>query len=486
MNNKDKGEQYEIFTKSHIMKTHEKTYLWSEIPRQIFIDAGIFKCYGDKRELMKRLMDGKKVIQDRGCDILYYNGQKWIMVQCKNYTKSIGLNDLGGFSWMIKVTKLHSELYYTSKLTKSLKDMLFTLDDVKPIHLPMIKTKNNDLIEPIKLIPYDYQLEAYEKIKKQKRITLQLPCGMGKTLISSMYASDFDLIIIFSPLKAFAQQNLDKFKSELNNYKYCLVDSDGERDVDKLKSMMIKRKMILSVTYASVDVIYKLIPFINEKYKKIAIIIDEFHNLTRDNVTNKDNEFYKILTQEKFNYLFVSATPRVYELEDTEEEIENITGKIGYKYEFREAINKGYICDYDVYVPQITVDNSKYMNEIYKEIDIKQIDSNNDSRAIFLLKGMDEMGYNKCIAYLKDQNEANTFKKSLENINGYHCCDNLKVEIIISSTSGKERERLLKEFSEWKGVYILCSVHILDECIDIPKCDSVFLGREIKSKTRII
>ena len=186
--------------------------------------------------------------------------------------------------------------------------------------------------------PYDYQHEAYLRIRKQKRVTLQLPCGMGKTLISIMYGSNFDLIIIVSPLKAFAQQNLDRFRLELDYYKYCLVDSDGQRDVAKLKDMMDKklgmtsgplsrgRKMILSVTYASIDVIKELLPFINQKYDRVAVIVDEFHNLTRDNVTDNENDFYKVLTQDKFNYLFVSATPRVYELEDSGDDADDITG----------------------------------------------------------------------------------------------------------------------------------------------------------------
>ena len=485
---KEKGDAYEVFTKSHLLNNYEQVYLWSEIPMQVFIDSNIFKCYGAKRQFLKNLKEEKHP-QDFGCDIIYHDGSKYIIVQCKDYTKALGINDVAGFYVICNSSKLNGELYYTNKLTRPFKNMINVSDSMKAIRLPMIE----EIKEPDKnatiLVPYDYQVDAYNKIKNNKRAILQLPCGLGKTLISIMYGKDFDLVIIFSPLCAFAQQNLNRYESQMNDYKCILVGSEGTRNPDELKQQMNEQnndKNVLSSTYKSVDVINKLIPFIKEKYERVAIIVDEFHNLTKDNVLNETNDFYKALNHDEFNYLFMSATPRVYELEEDDENISNITGEICYKYEFRDAINNGYICDYNIYIPEILVKQDTYMDKIYDEIKASDLNKTNDTRAMFLLKGLDELGYNKCIAYLNDHAEADAFKKSLETMNQYHNCANLVAEVIISDTSSKEREKLLKDFVDHKGVYILCSVHILDECIDIPACDSIFLGKEIKSKTRII
>ena len=68
---------------------------------------------------------------------------------------------------------------------------------------------------------FDYQINAYNSIKNslitEKRAILQLPCGMGKTLISMKVGLDYDVVIIISPLKQYCIQNLDRFQSE---YKY--------------------------------------------------------------------------------------------------------------------------------------------------------------------------------------------------------------------------------------------------------------------------
>ena len=76
---------------------------------------------------------------------------------------------------------------------------------IKYINLPYIKIGN----EEIK--PRDYQIEAYNKFTGKG--ILQLPCGMGKTLIACMVATNYDNIIILSPLRNYAVQLLEKFKA---------------------------------------------------------------------------------------------------------------------------------------------------------------------------------------------------------------------------------------------------------------------------------
>lgn len=484
---KKKGDTYEFYIKSSLLQNYSKVYLWSDIPLDTLIESKIFKCYSEKRlariKCKKINSEKQNPIPDTGCDILYYNNEEWIIVQCKDHVSSITIQKLAGYFFMRELTNLRGEVYYTSNLSHNLTsgDLLKT----KFIKLKYPKEISNTKQD--KLVPYDYQIEAHNNIKNKKRSILQLPCGMGKTLTSIMWASNYDLIIIFSPLRDFAKQNLEKYESQLPNYETILIDSDGTRDINEIKQEFNK-KLILSVTYKSADVIVNLLDIINSSYEKICVVIDEFHNLSKNNVLNKEDNLNRILIQDKFNYLFLSATPRVYELEDDDEYTENIIGKIEYKYDFRKAIDEGFICDYNIYVPDITINKDDYLKEIIYESKMqlsKFNDKDNSIKALYLLRSLDENGYSKCITFCKDINDVEAFSASLVNMNSYHCID-LKVGIITSKISANDRNRILQEFKEYQGRYIICSVHILDECIDMRECDSIFLNNNSKTKSRII
>jgi len=98
-------------------------------------------------------------------------------------------------------------------------------------------------------------------------------------------------VIILSPLKQYAEQNLKRFNDHDNSYKSLLIDSDGTRDIDKLNrfaTQNCKEKMLFSATYKSVDIISEFIHSFSEKHT--LVIIDE-------------------LLKTDFKILFMSATP---------------------------------------------------------------------------------------------------------------------------------------------------------------------------------
>ncbi|AYV76193.1 MAG: DEAD/SNF2-like helicase [Terrestrivirus sp.] len=506
MNNYLKGIEYEKQVKTHLLKSNDQVFLWNEIPINIFIKSKIFENYADKLRFRKNSTDDHG-ISDTGCDIFYFNKEQnqWLITQCKNYTNTVTLEKLAGFYDFIISTGLNGELYYTSKLSNII--TRYDKKQIKFINHPYTNNLDNRIIinKYVKLVPRDYQIEAYNKLKDCKRAILQLPCGMGKTLIAIMWAKQFDVIIIFSPLRQHAEQNLERFKNELDDYdKYVLVDSDGTRDINYLKSLLIYKKIIFSVTYKSVDVIEKLTLF-----GKVGVVIDEFHNLTYDNIFKKDDIFYKLFGKgncdisikgttiedyqyecklgNDYNYLFVSATPRLFN-SDEDEDIDNydITGQIEYKYEFGKAIQEGYICDYDVFVPDITLTKEEQLNDVYQVLNIKEkINVEHDVKTHFLIRCMEENGHSKCICYSKDIEDAKNLMKSFETIKRYHSLDIYK-GLIVADTTHKQREKILKEFQETNKKAIIFSVRILDECIDIPACDSVFMTSKQTNKIRMI
>ena len=197
MDNKEKGDAYEYFIKNFLLLTYVKVYLWKEIPLDILIECGLYKNYADKRKFRVNNKnddyDNKSTdencIIDTGCDILYHNGEERIIVQCKDHESSIGIGKLAGFFYMLLVSGLKGELYYTSKITKNLK--AYETDKFKCIKKTYEETKEE--VKTEKLKPRNYQLEAYECIKNIFRGILWMCLALGKTLVSILWAKQSTL-----------------------------------------------------------------------------------------------------------------------------------------------------------------------------------------------------------------------------------------------------------------------------------------------------
>ncbi len=65
----------------------------------------------------------------------------------------------------------------------------------------------------------------------------------------------------------------------------------------------------------------------------------------------------------------MSATPKLYDLENTNYNIENILGKIIYKMNFIDAIINNYISNYEIYLPVHDEDN---YNQLLDQIKISE------------------------------------------------------------------------------------------------------------------
>lgn len=496
--NSVRGYAYEKQIKAHLLTKHNMVFLWNDIPIDIFTRSRIFSSYADKLKFRRKILarkDTKHGVSDTGCDIYYFDEdeEEWIIVQCKNYTYTITVEKLAGFYDLVISSGLNGELYYTSSLSEPVKR--YNKKHIKFIKYPFQEPVNPIVERNLKQKPRDYQIDAYNALKGHKRSILQLPCGMGKTLTAMIWAKRFDIIIIFSPLKQHAQQNLARFKTELDYYDiHELIDSDGTRDINKIIPNLNK-KLILSCTYKSHDVINKLAEYIIDS-ENVGVVIDEFHNLSYDNLMDKADSFYKVFSQQ-YNYLFISATPRLFDTEkgdDGDEEnkeddyVDNFgtTGKVRYQYDFGKAIKNNYICDYDVFIPDVTMTRDEQMKGVYDYLKITDISNiEYDTRAHFLLRNMEESGHSKCVCYAKDVNDAGALLNAFNRMQEYHALD-LYMGTIVSSTNQKNRDKILKDFSETSKKAIICSVRILDECIDIPACDSVFLTSKQTNKIRLI
>lgn len=500
--NIEKGADYEIFINNNLNKIeNNKSWLWMNIPESELRNAqilGDWNEYRFNRKNLKKILEKEKdknSLIDTGCDVLLNKNDKYYLVQCKNYDEKnyVTIQDLAGFFMMTKLYKLDGIVYYTSKLSPN-------LNCQKPCNeISFIKnTFNTDLCEIKKEIlieneftnfidnPFDYQIEAYNiitnRFKDHNRAILQLPCGMGKTLISMKVGLHYDIVIIVNPLKQYCIQNMERFKSEIKykDYEALIIDSDGTRNIPRiLKFIKNNKKSILSVCFKSCDILFEIL----SKLKNYIIIIDEFHNISKNNIFKNESGMYNILHSNS-KILFMSATPRIFCLDNEDDEYdsyEEIFGKIIYKYNMGDAIKNKKICDYELYVPDIKLDNEILINDIKNEIDLKNINNDIVTKCNYLLRGMLETGSRKCIIYVRSHEEAHNFKVTFNTLNEYFALE-LNVDTILSIDNKNDRIKKLKLFTDFVGFSLLINVEILNECIDKKECDSIFITYPSESK----
>ena len=480
MDNQIKGYNYEIQIRDYIItELNKQAYLWSHTPESILIDYNIIGCHNDAR--LKRKENKENPLIDTGVDIIQVENDSLSLVQCKNgYKNGVTINDLAGFNFWMANTNFRGYVYYTNKLSNNI---LYAPKSerieyiLKPYIKPIIPSN-----EIIKITPYQYQIDASNKIDESfYRGILTLPCGCGKTFTSYLISKKYKQVIIISPLRQFAKQNLDRYIEYGYKYNTLLVDSDSEgtRDKKYIKNFIKdNNNFLISSTFDSVDVIYSCSKYMTDP----LFIIDEFHNISKNNIIDEDDDFYKLLNSDH-KILFMSATPRVYEMEDEPEDFEqeNLFGDIVYKMSFNEAIDNNYITDYKIWLPSIHEDNTELLNEL----SIYDIDSEIKSKCMFLYINLLKHGSRKCIIYCKNKKEVNNMMLTMDTLNKYYLID-YEQNKITSDTSANNRTDILNKFQSSNKIYLLFSVRILDECIDIPACDSIYIANPPSSKIRTI
>jgi superfamily II DNA or RNA helicase len=373
------------------------------------------------------------------------------------------MESLAGFYFLLYEYNLTGILYYNGTLSQRVIDL--SMDKIKFVNMPFNNQTINMIKEPQIMEVREYQKEAVIKLKNKKSSILSIPCGMGKTYIASLLAKDYDNIIILSPLRCLAQQTLEQFKNYMGyDYEPILVSIDGTRDMKKINSY-IKNKNIFSSTYCSVDIIYKIIT----NLKNVFIIIDEFHNLSDNEINNKEKIMNKILYYD-CNKIFLSATPI-----DNFMEIKEI-----YTYSWENAIKNKYICDFDIYIPDKNDDFSSLTNLCNENMNIKTI-----TKTYFMLKSMLFNGDKKLICYATCIEYANEIAKVIDWMSKMLGIE-LEYWILDYKVSKIKREKIINSFTKTQKTAIIINIHILDEGIDIANCDSVFITQPNNNISNIV
>ena len=503
MNNQEKGLIYEKFVKYILInKFNKEVYLWNECPETILIENKLVSSHNHLRMIRKDIKEGHlHNHKDIGIDLILIDKDEICLIQAKNgYSSGVRIEDLAGIMMRNSLTRKKSYIFYTNSLSRNVLNLcqlsefvsffsnfeelsINNISNINFVHLPM-NIQLNETKEITEIIPYKYQLEAYESLsnhfKENKRGILSLPCGCGKTYISYLISNNFSQIIIISPLREFANQNLKRFIEYGYNSQSLLVDTDGERNLDNIKEIIKKnKKLLISTTYKSMDLIKDCL----DLFENVLFIIDEFHNLSKANINNIDNDIYKLL-KSNHKIFFMSATPRIYDIENDEEEydINDLFGEIVYKMDFKDAISNKYITDYRIWLPSIHENNE----ELNEEISVYDIEDDVRNRCNYLYSCILNNGSRKIIIYCKDLNDMNKMMDTMRILNDYYLIE-IDIYGINCEASENYRKEILNKFANNNDkIQLLFNIRILNECIDIPSCDSIYISYSTHNKITTI
>jgi hypothetical protein len=227
----EKGLEYEKYVFDIIKDKYENIWLWQDIPKDVLIN-------------LKFINQDNENCDDIGCDILAFSNNIYYFIQCKNYSTTgidniINIPDLSGFYNLVAEfinsdIKIEPIVYYSGYLSSQI---VKRTRNIKYLNIPYRKNINN-----INIIPREYQIEAYNKIKDSLRSVLELPCGTGKTYISYLHSLNFKNIIILTPLIATTEQihkHYLNYYNEQENINFILVNCKAERKI--LKSQLKKK-----------------------------------------------------------------------------------------------------------------------------------------------------------------------------------------------------------------------------------------------------
>jgi superfamily II DNA or RNA helicase len=510
MNNQEKGLLYEKYVKDFIIqKLGKNAYLWNECPENILIENNLIHSHNTMRLIRKDIKEGHlHNHKDIGIDIIQIENDECSIVQCKNgYNNGLCVDDISGIMMRCAfIRDVNTFIYYTECLSRNIRytseispyvisidcsnqtdKLLGISNDNKIYFIKLPYENNNEVIQDIKIdiTPYSYQIEAINKFKEHyqsnNRGILSLPCGCGKTYTSYLISNDYKHIVILSPLREFASQNLNRFiEYGYNKNNTLLVDTDGNRDIDSIKEFITEHNnMIISCTYNSMDLISECL----DLFKEVLFIIDEFHNLSKANISDSENNIFKLLTSDH-RILFMSATPRIYDIEydDNESyEMECLFGDVVYKMTFTDAIANEYITDYKIWLPSIHENDE----ELDKELSIYDIDNQIKNRCKFLYSCIANNGSRKCIIYCKDTEDMKAMMECMKTLNDFYIMD-VQMQSISCEDSEKKRKSVLESFANNNKIQLLFNIRILNECIDISACDSIYISYAPKNKITTI
>ena len=408
----ERGMQYEKQIRVTLEREGHQAKLWADVPEEWLEAAGMIHDYNRHRALRKRAWREGNPLRDTGVDLVVKKHDSYELIQCKNYTGMLCQGDLAGFfRHCAYFPHLKGLVYHSNPSLSYTLELPPNYDRIRYIHEPYVAevVSEGSIMTVPEVVLRDYQREAVTAALRLLTV-LNLSCGTGKTMCAATVAKAFNRVVVFSPTRVLSEQNLGVFSGALNRFS-VLVDTDGCRDVQLLKGdLEVEEMWLVSATFKSADVVQATLGGL-EDLSRTLIVIDEFHGLSRAQVTDETNPMNKILMS-GVAILSMSATP--FDLEGETVDYEELFGPMCYQMKMEAAIERGLITDYRVYIPLVHEVGDE--DEIMRECGLDVVKKDTTAKCTFLLKGMLMKGARRCIVYLDTHDAIEDFYKVFERV----------------------------------------------------------------------
>ena len=312
--------------------------------------------------------------QDVGIDLVAYKNGEAYAVQCKNWERTVGINDLLSFLHRAKKEGFKKVIIVADKISTRVEEEIKDFDlDVIFVKAADVKQYANGYEEPViakqKLSPLPHQQRAIEAVlkgfEKYDRGKLIMPPGTGKTYTSIKIAEelvgDKGWVLFLAPSIALLDQTIREYhlKSDyqvnayavvsddkvgsVNGKKKTEIDDDENNIIDTtnwhklsllsypatttanelIKNIRFERNKlnVIFSTYQSLDVLIEAHDLGLPEFE--IVICDEAHRTA--GVRRKGAEesvFKKVHYNEHIKAkkrLYMTATPKIVEVKDSDE-----------------------------------------------------------------------------------------------------------------------------------------------------------------------
>jgi len=443
LSDEDKGDKFETFCKSYLEKLYPTNivYLYDSIP------IGIIKKL-------------KLPLTDKGLDILMINKEldKTYGVQCKFRSDKnicVPYGELSTFAGMLNHCDfgiyMTNTLFMCQELESIEKISAILGYDFEGFYFnPDVNVVREEII-----VKRKYQEEMIEKGVKyfsdKDEGEMIVACGCGKTIMSHWLMKELKSKKVLYVVPSLLLVNQTYKELVVRDYydKYFLFCSESEikndivnitTSVENIKFTDNKKTLVIS-TYNS---LYKLIGLEFD-----FTVFDEFHKII------SGDEYYKrveeVISKKK---LYMTATKKIV-VDD--KIITRNSKEVFFKYDFGQAIEDGFLSDYDIIL------------DIYNDSIIKNTNDEYMKDQVILDKLFSDGVIKKCLTYFSFVDTAKTFSKNCKKM---PTLCNVSNNSFSGEDSLKYRNKCIEEFSK-EPKACLHTARVLQEGINIPCIDSV-------------
>lgn len=526
LNNKDKGDAFELLTKLYFLIDHkydnyDNIWLLSEVPKKELEIIGL-----ESRDL--------------GIDLIAKKGNEYHAIQCKYHTdknQNVTFREVSTFISLLGGYDKLTEGYICSSAVSTSKNY----DDVKKKHISKLlgdtwnnldkdffdrvrKYLNKEAYNPIPYYPRPHQEnatnEAYNHfIKNQEsRGKLIFPCGAGKSLTGFWMMEKLDSMstVIAVPSLSLIKQTLDVYLKEIvaRGIKVnwlCICSDEGigdnseirfktddigvpcKTDPEYIKNWLLENKdtrNVIFTTYQSSRLIATISKELNHTFD--LGILDEAHKT----VGGSDKLFSHLLFEENISIrsrIFMTATERFYSgsRDDIVSMDDNdIYGDIFAQMSFKEAIDLELLTDYKI----ITIDIKKSeISEFIKDNGLVELNSvwkkETEARSLAsmlaLRKAMKQFPIKNAVSFHSSIAKAQRNKELHTHITSNYGYEPIDTYTVSGKDKTSVRNDIIQEFASSKKA-LITNARCLTEGVDVPNIDCIVFADPRKSKVDIV